>query len=120
VISAHLENSAQPGARDEQLRVVREFLAIPGEPTLIGGDFNTLGVSEGANLRRALVDGKHAPYAFTDCSHGDDTNTFLLSRIDWILAQPGDQETLACSGYRVATEAKGSDHKPVLTDITVK
>ena len=67
-----------------------------------------------------LAAGKHAPYAFGDCSHGDNTNTFLLSRIDWILAQPGDQKTLECSGYRVATEATGSDHKPVLTQLTLR
>jgi endonuclease/exonuclease/phosphatase family metal-dependent hydrolase len=120
LISAHLENAAQPGTRQEQLQVVREFLAVPGEPTLIGGDFNTLGVAEGTNLRADLAAGKHAPYTFGDCSHGDNTNTFLVSRIDWILAQPGDQKTLECSGYRVGTEATGSDHKPVLTQLTLR
>lgn len=118
LISAHLENGALSTTRTDQLRVVRELLAVPGEPTVIGGDFNTLGVGEGAWLRDDLANGRHAPYELADCSAGDDTATFGISRIDWILAQGGG--ALSCSGYRVGREAVGSDHKPVLTELTLR
>jgi endonuclease/exonuclease/phosphatase family metal-dependent hydrolase len=108
---------------------VVERLVIPGEPTVVAGDLNTVSAFEGSNFRGYLEDRwtQLGPIGGQlDCSHGDDTPTFSAAlvvnlRIDWMLVQPGSETGPTCppGSYRVLSNEGASDHSPVLTELVL-
>jgi len=129
-VSFHAENKATSGARQLQFQFVTDNLVGYDEPTVLGGDFNTVSVGEGPNLRQYLSQKwsqNGAAGALRDCSWGDDSITFsaavfLHLRIDWMLVQPGSAGSIDCptkDGYSVQGNDGTSDHKPVVTRMAV-
>lgn len=134
VVAAHTENKANAAVRVAQYEAVLAELVRPGEPTIVAGDLNTVASGEGTQFREYLAakvkkDGR--ANALLDCSRGNDATTwsgpgvtsiFLKLRIDWTLVQSGVDGKLDClaGGYRVLGNDGASDHKPVVTELTVK
>lgn len=129
-VSLHAENKANGRVRKAQLDAVRAALVVPGEPTVIAGDLNTISREEGRDLRRDLArefeTAGRAAGVF-DCSRGDDSSTFSVLgfvrlRLDWMLVQPGTDATVTCppGRYDVLSAGGASDHKPVVTLFDVR
>lgn len=130
LVVLHTENKANPAVRRLQFESSVRDLVVPGEPAIVAGDLNNISAGEGADVRRDLA-AKTAQLgrarSLFDCSRGDDTTTFSAAlvvrmRIDWMLVQSGDTEPLDCAprSYRVAGNDGASDHKPVVTEMTVR
>jgi endonuclease/exonuclease/phosphatase family metal-dependent hydrolase len=129
LVSLHTENKANASVRRKQFDAVVAELVVPGEPTIVAGDLNTISPFEGASFRKYLKqrwDELGPGAAQLDCSLGDDTITFSIfgvirMRIDWMLLQPGAESSLSCppGAYRVLDNDGRSDHRPVQTDFVL-
>jgi len=134
VVALHTENKANAAVRISQYEAVLAKLVRPGEPTIVAGDLNTVAGGEGTKFREYLtakVDKDGRANALLDCSRGNDaptwsgpsvTSIFLRLRIDWTLVQSGADGKLDCpvGGYKVLGNDGASDHKPVVTEFSVK
>lgn len=123
LVGLHTENKSNREVRLAQYDHVVKTLVKPGHATVVAGDLNTVSLGEGSSFRKELEKRKQ----LFDCSRGDDTTTFSAAfivnlRIDWMLVQGGDGDTLACpaSSYSVKGNDGSSDHKPIVTDMTVE
>jgi len=142
VISAHTENLENPDNLDIrgpkirwlQTQAVRRILVVPGEPTVMAGDFNTLGDEPAAfqgllrqEFQRANSrPGAGATRAFVDCSFGDPRPTHKVgvlpaARLDWILLQEGYSGAISCSrdAYRII-DSLARDHMIISSRIVVR
>ncbi|HEY5616365.1 MAG TPA: endonuclease/exonuclease/phosphatase family protein [Vicinamibacterales bacterium] len=142
IISIHTENlegSANleirgPKIRWLQTQAVRRILVVPGEPTVMAGDLNTLADEPLAfqsllrqEFQRADArPGEGAARAFVDCSFGDPRSTHKVgllpaAHLDWILVQEGYSGAISCSRdtYRII-DSPASDHMIVASRIFVR
>jgi endonuclease/exonuclease/phosphatase family metal-dependent hydrolase len=142
VISLHTENLEGsenleirgPKIRWLQTQAVRRILAVPGEPTVMAGDLNTLGDEPVAFQsllkqefqRAAGRSGERAVRAFVDCSFGDPRPTHKVgvlpaAHLDWILLQEGYSGAISCSrdAYRII-DSPASDHMIISSRILVR
>jgi endonuclease/exonuclease/phosphatase family metal-dependent hydrolase len=129
IVSLHTENKANAKVRRQQFDAVIAELVVPGEPTIVAGDLNTISPFEGGNFRKYLAERWESlgpSQAQMDCSLGDDTTTFsaaavIRMRIDWMLLQPGSESGPSCpeGAYRVLDHEGTSDHRPVQTDFVL-
>jgi endonuclease/exonuclease/phosphatase family metal-dependent hydrolase len=130
VVALHTENKSNAKVRLAQYDHVITELVKPGEPTIVAGDLNTVSAGEGPAFRRELQarNQKHGrASSLFDCSRGDDTTTFSAAlivnlRIDWMLVQSGTGDVLDCpaGSYKVRGHDGASDHKPVITEMSIK
>jgi endonuclease/exonuclease/phosphatase family metal-dependent hydrolase len=129
LVNLHTENKANAKVRRKQFDAVVAELVLPGEPTIVAGDLNTISPFEGSSFRKYLEQrwAELGPSgAQFDCSRGDDTDTFsavgvIRMRIDWMLLQPGSASGPDCpvGSYRVLDNDGASDHRPVQTDFVL-
>lgn len=121
LVGLHTENKSNKSVRAKQYDYVVSTLVPKGEPTIVAGDLNTVGLGEGGAMRdKVKKDGQ-----FFDCSRGDDTTTFSAAfivnlRIDWMLLQGAGVLDCPVNSYGVKGNDGSSDHKPVVTEMTVK
>jgi endonuclease/exonuclease/phosphatase family metal-dependent hydrolase len=121
LVGLHTENKSNKSVRAAQFDHVVETLVKKGEPTIVAGDLNTVSPFEGSAMRdKVKNDGQ-----FFDCSRGDDTTTFSAAiivqlRIDWMLLQGAGVLDCPVNSYGVRGNDGSSDHKPVVTEMTVK
>lgn len=130
LVALHTENKANAKVRLAQFDHIVGELVKPNEPAVVAGDLNTVSPGEGSSFRRELA--KRAQQngeasSLFDCSRGDDRTTFSAAvivqlRIDWMLVQSGSDRTVECpaSSYNVVGNDGASDHKPVITEMTVR
>jgi endonuclease/exonuclease/phosphatase family metal-dependent hydrolase len=121
LVGLHTENKSNKKVRLAQFDYVVKTLVKPGEPTIVAGDLNTVSPFEGGAMRDEIKkDGQ-----FFDCSRGDDRTTFSAAvivnlRIDWMLLQGAGVLDCPVNSYDVRGNDGSSDHKPVVTEMTVK
>lgn len=97
LVSLHTENKANADVRRKQFELSVKELTVPGDPAILAGDLNTLSPGEGSAFRKYLK-----KEFFIDRSKGDAQGTHILNmRLDWVLLQPGTDNSLLSKSYRV-------------------
>ncbi len=127
LISLHTENESNPTVRKAQYESVRTGLGTEGEPTIMAGDLNTTLFGEGTTFR-AYIQREWERFGrdkrMFDCSRGDNATTwskfFIKLRLDWMFVQSGTGMVIDCPQYRVHPNDGASDHKPVVSTVTIK
>ncbi len=97
LVSMHTENKANAKVRLAQFETALSALTVPGEPTILAGDLNTISIGEGGSFRKYLK-----KISLIDCSNGDNQGTHMLNmRLDWVILQPGAENAVASRSYKV-------------------
>ena len=115
LVSMHTENKANAKVRLAQFEAAVKALTVPGEPAILAGDLNTISIGEGGSFRNYLK-----KVSLIDCSNGDNQGTHLFNmRLDWVILQPGADNSLVSKSYHVISKEGASDHAPILTEFQV-
>ena len=116
LVSLHTENKANADVRRKQFELSVKELTVPGEPAILAGDLNTLSPGEGSAFRKYLK-----KESFIDCSKGDDQGTHMFNmRLDWVILQPGTDNSLLSKSYKVIDKEGASDHAPIITEFEIE
>ncbi len=118
-VSTHIIHSHQQPSEEQQEQVDQLCGAVPKDHTVIMGDFNAVPESETIHImKKSLVDADPAnqptwcvyPDGCKECKLGE-----VKHRLDYLFTTPD----LSASDYR-AISSDGSDHLPIIADITTK